>query len=204
MLTCRLAATSALDKPPATSSRTSRSRQLSVPLTLLVTLVFASGVVSGWVAYLGRSPVRQDHVSGTSAWWQQVAVAAVAGVLLGCGRRRRRGGPGRRDDRLWLLAPLGVPAARRVARTVSGAVRGASMPGRALVALPPAALFLYAFWWAGLQVIGGLDPDSTVNAWGGPTYLGAIACHYLDLLLILAVCGWLLDRVLLPAAVTGL
>jgi hypothetical protein len=38
-------------------------------------------------------------------------------------------------------------------------------------------VFLYFFARAGEQVIGGLDPNSTVNAWGGPAYLGAMACH---------------------------
>jgi hypothetical protein len=44
----------------------------------------------------------------------------------------------------------------------------------------------------------GRDPNSTVNAWGGPTYLGAMACHYLDCCVLMAAAAWLLDRILLP------
>jgi hypothetical protein len=38
----------------------------------------------------------------------------------------------------------------------------------------------------------------TVGAWGGPTYLGAMACHYLDCFLLVAAAAWALDRILLP------
>jgi hypothetical protein len=45
----------------------------------------------------------------------------------------------------------------------------------------------------------------TVNAWGGPTYLGAMVCHYLDLLVLMAAAAWLLDEILLsdPASATA-
>ncbi len=173
-------------------------RQLSLPLAVPAVALFASGLASGWFSYLGRSPVRQAYVPGASAWWQQLGVAVLACTLFGYARWRHQRRFGRHSDRLWLLAPLGKSAARRVARTVSAGIRQPSGFGRALLALPPAALFLYAFYRAGEQVTGGLDPNFTVNAWGGPTYLGAMACHYLDLLLLMAAASWLLNRVLLP------
>ena len=43
---------------------------------------------------------------------------------------------------------------------------------------------------------GGLDPNFTVNAWGGPSYAGALACHLLDLFLLGAAAAWLMDRIL--------
>ena len=168
-------------------------RQMSLPLTALAAAVFAGGVGAGLISYLDRSPVREKFVPGSSAWWQHLGVALVAVGLIALGqwRHRRRFGP--RSGRLWLLAPLGKSAARRVARTASGA------PGRLLLALLPALLFGYGFWRAGEQVIGGLDPDFTVNAWGGPTYLGAMACHYLDLFLLMAAAATLINTLLLPA-----
>jgi hypothetical protein len=36
----------------------------------------------------------------------------------------------------------------------------------------------------------------TVNARGGPSYAGALACHYLDLFLVAAGPAWLIDRIL--------
>jgi hypothetical protein len=46
------------------------------------------------------------------------------------------------------------------------------------------------------QLTGGLDPNFTVNAWGGPSYAGAMACHYLDLFLLAVGAAWLIDRIL--------
>jgi hypothetical protein len=69
---------------------------------------------------------------------------------------------------------------------------------RSAAALPLLTIIAYNFWRAGDQVTGGLDPNFTVNAWGGPTYVGAMACHYLDGVLMIAVSAWLLHTVLLP------
>jgi hypothetical protein len=171
--------------------------QLSLPLTVLAAGLFAAGLLSGWFQYLDRSPALARQVAGTSAWWQQLAVAVVAGAAFSYARWRHRRGPGGEGDRLWLLAPLGQRAARRAARTVRQAVRGQAGLARALVALAPAGLICYCVWRAGEQVAGGLDPNFTVNAWGGPSYLGAMACHYLDCCVLIAASAWLLDRLLL-------
>jgi hypothetical protein len=149
----------------------------------------------GLFEFLQRSPIRREHVAGSAAWGQQLALALGTIVILSAAqaRRRRRFGP--RSGRLWLLAPLGRHAARRVARAL-GFGSEAAQPGRLLLALPAAALFLFCFWRAGVQVTGGLDPNFTVNAWGGPSYAGAMACHYLDLFLLAASAAWLMDRIL--------
>ncbi len=173
--------------------------QLSLRLAVLVTAIFLVGVGSGWLAYLHRSPVRIAQVPGTSAWWQQLILAALTCVVLGFTWWRHRHGshPGG-SGQLWLLAPLGKRAAGRVTGTALAVARRQPGAGRAALALPPAALFLYCFWRAGFQVTAGLDPNATVNAWGGPTYAGAMACHYLDAFVLAAVAAWLLSRILLP------
>jgi hypothetical protein len=178
------------------------AHQLSGPLTALVGSAFVSGVVYGLLGYLQRSPIRQERVAGTAAWGQQLVLALAAVVILSVGRwwHRRRFGP--RSGRLWLLAPLGRHAARRVARAL-GFGGEAAQPGRLLLAFPAAALFLFCFWRAGVQVTGGLDPNFTVNDWGGPGYAGALACHYLDLFLLAAGAAWFIDRIL-PASRTAL
>jgi hypothetical protein len=171
------------------------AQQLSGPLTALAGSAFVSGVVYGLLGYLQRSPIRQEHVAGTAAWGQQLVLALAAVVILSVGRWRHRRRFGPRSGRLWLLAPLGRHAARRVARAL-GFGGEAARPGRLLLAFPAAALFLFCFWRAGVQVTGGLDPNFTVNAWGGPSYVGALACHYLDLFLLAAGAAWLIDRIL--------
>jgi hypothetical protein len=94
-----------------------------------------------------------------------------------------------------VLAPLGRNSAHRIGHALGfGGER--AQPGRLLLALPAAALFLYCCWRAGVQVTAGLDPNFTVNAWGGPSYAGALACHYLDMFLLCAGAAWLMDKVL--------
>ena len=48
------------------------------------------------------------------------------------------------------------------------------------------------------------DPNATVNAWGGPTYLGALLAHYLDNIVSFYAAAFLLSRLLLPATATRL
>lgn len=176
-------------------SSTTVAHQLSGPLTALVGSAFVSGVMYGLFEFLQRSPIRREHVAGSAAWGQQLALALGTIVILSAAQARHRRRFGSRPGRLWLLAPLGRHAARRVARAL-GSGSEAAQPGRLLVALPAAALFLFCFWRAGVQVTGGLDPNFTVNAWGGPSYAGAMACHYLDLFLLAASAAWLMDRIL--------
>ena len=107
-------------------------RQMSLPLTALAAAVFAGGVATGLLSYLDRSPVRETFIPGSSAWWPHLGVAVAVIALLAVGQRRHRRRFGPRSSRLWLLAPLGKAAARRVAGTVSGA------PGRVLLGLLPA------------------------------------------------------------------
>ncbi|MGV7591783.1 hypothetical protein PJI74_29830, partial [Mycobacterium kansasii] len=87
------------------------------------------------------------------AAWPQHAVVAAVGAFLVLGIRVRQ----------W---PPRTPALT---------------PARLLLAAPLLFLLVFAAFRAGVQVLAGLDPNFTVNAWGGPTYLGAMACHYLDL-----------------------
>jgi hypothetical protein len=101
------------------------------------------------------------------------------------------------SGQLLQLAPLGRSAASRLMATMR------QVPARSVAALPLLVVIGYSYWRVGEQVTAGLDPNFTVNAWGGPSYLGAMACHYLDGGLIIAVSAWLLDRILLPTAAEG-
>lgn len=156
---------------------------------------FVAGLIHGALLYAGRSPVHEQHQAGTSAWWQHAVLAGLAAALaMAVGIHRRR--TGRR--RPAVLLPLGRRAALRVRRTLRAAAAGQSR-WRLAAALPPTALLVFCVYRAGVQVIGGLDPNFTVNAWGGPGYIGAMACHYLDAALLMASAALLLDVILLPA-----
>jgi hypothetical protein len=161
------------------------------PLLSASAVAFLSvGIVTGLIEYLDRSPARKVHAPGTSAWTPHLIEAAIACALYGVAWSRHRRRFGRGSARRLLLAPLGATAASRLIATM----RQASW--RTVAALPPLALIAYGFWRIGEQITAGLDPNFTVNAWGGPTYLGAMTCHYLDCLLIIVACAWLLDRIL--------
>jgi len=168
------------------------TRQISAPLCATAASAAVAGIAAGFARYLYRSPVEEAHVPGTSAWVQHLIVAVFACALYSMARwrRNRRFGPGTR--RLLLLAPLGRSAAARLRATMR------QPSWRSAVALAPLTLIAYSFWRVGEQVTSGLDPNFTVNAWGGPTYLGAMACHYLDGGLIIAASALLLDKILLP------
>ena len=178
-----------------TSNAISRiTRPISPRLSVSAASLAAVGIATGFFRYLHRSPIRETHLPGTSAWAQQLIAAGVACVLYGVARWRHGRRSGRGSGRLLLLAPLGRSAASRLMATMR------QVSWRSAAALPPLAVIGYSFWRVGEQVTGGLDPNFTVNAWGGPTYVGAMACHYLDAALIIAVSAWLLDKILLPAA----
>jgi len=169
------------------------TRQISPQLSASAAGLAAVGIVTGVIEYLHRSPIREAHLPGTSAWAQHLVAATVACALYGIARWRHGRRFGRGSRRLLLLAPLGRSAASRLMATTR------QVSWRSAAALPPLVLIGYSFWRIGEQVTGGLDPNFTVNAWGGPTYLGAMACHYLDAALMIAVSAWLLNMILPPA-----
>jgi hypothetical protein len=169
------------------------TRQISAPLCAISASAAVAGIATGIAHYLHRSPLREAHIPGTSAWVPHLIVAAAACALYCIARWRHSRRYGRGSGRLLLLAPLGSTAAARLTATMR------LVTWRTAAALPLLTVIAYSCRRIGEQVTGGLDPNFTVNAWGGPTYLGAMTCHYLDAALIIAVSAWLLDKILLPA-----
>jgi hypothetical protein len=169
------------------------TRQVSPRLAASAASIAALGIATGFLSYLNRSPLPEARVPGTSAWPEQLIAAGAACALYAIARWRRGRRSGRSSGRLLLLAPLSRRAATRLTATMR------HLSWRSAAALLLLALIGYGCWRAGDQVTAGLDPNFTVNAWGGPTYLGAMACHYLDIGLITAASAWLLDRILLAA-----
>ncbi len=156
---------------------------------VVIALVVAAVTASAW---------RRDP-AGLRAWvrtpftrqgWCRTVDALVAvpvGVaeigLLAIGRR----GTVARIE-AWRATRVGAdpPDARRLGRTVA-----AGLPV-GTVALAAALLTFQAAWRSGVQVFAAVDRDFTRDAWGGPTYLGASAAHWMDGVLIFAACSALL------------
>ncbi|WP_211247636.1 hypothetical protein [Cryptosporangium arvum] len=164
------------------TSETGKSR---VAVTIALSSL-AAGLVGGLIYYLNRSPVRQAQVAGTDAWIPHLVLTGVLLTGLGVIASRQR----------WdlLTAPLGRRATARFAATFR---RGRSRPVRWPRLLVVALLAFVQAWLlfrAAFQVFAGFDPNFPVNAWGGPSYLGAMFCHYVDIALLEAVAAGLQYR----------
>jgi hypothetical protein len=174
-------------------------RRLSGPIVAGLSAAFLFGIAEGAVSYAHRSPVMKPHVSGTNAITVHVVLAAVAAlvVIVIQVRRSRRHLQGTPSP--W-AAPFSATAWARVRRTLRLA-DGASVQNlaRIIVMVALALLALYAPWRIGAEITGGLDPNATVNAWGGPTYAGALLAHSLDAVVGFYAVSFLLGRLLAPA-----
>ena len=162
--------------------------------------LFLTGIAEGAAQYTRRSPVLERHVAGTNAITIHVllAIAAAAAVISIQARRSRQ--PARRRHSPW-AAPFSASALARLSRTIRFA-HGLSLQNlaRVMATVPLVLVLLYTPLRMGAQIVGGLDPNATVNAWGGPTYPGALLAHWLDGIAGFYIAAFLLSQLLLPAA----
>jgi hypothetical protein len=163
-------------------------------------LLFLIGVAEGAAQYARRSSAIVRHVAGSNAITIHVvlAIAAAAAVIgIQAGRRRR---PAERGPSPW-AAPFSASALARLSRTIRFA-HGLSLRNlaRVIATVPLVFVLLYAPFRMGQQITSGLDPSATVNAWGGPTYLGALLAHWLDSIVGFYAAAFLLSYLLLPPA----
>jgi hypothetical protein len=175
--------------------------RLSPATAAVFAVLLVAGVAEGTAQYARRSPRIEQHVAGTNAITVHVVLAAVAAaVVTGIQVRRARQPARRRRPSPW-TAPFSATGASRLRQTIRLA-RGPSLPNlaRAVAAVPLVLVLLYTPFRMGMQITGGLDPNQTVNAWGGPTYQGALLAHYLDGIIGCYAAAFLLSRLLLPAA----
>jgi len=166
------------------------TQQLSIsrPAATVAALAAAAGLASGVPWYLNRSDVIESHVPGTEALIPHIAVALVVAIWFVAASRRSPLGA------KVVFAPLGRPIMARVAATFRRA-----NPLRWLAVGLIVFLEVYMCWRIGAQVFAGLDPNFVHNAWGGPSYLGAMLFHYLDGALLFPICHTLLRWATVPA-----
>lgn len=170
--------------------RGARVSRLTVPV---LAAAFLIGLAEGAVAYSRRSATLEPHAAGTNAITVHLVLAILAAVTVIAIQAWRSGHPGQRGSSPW-AAPFSGHAVARASRTIRHS-RGAAV-ALLLPAAPLILVLLYAPYRMGLQVIGGLDPNATVNAWGGPTYAGALLAHWLDCVLGFYAAAFLLGRLL--------
>jgi len=168
--------------------RMARISRLTVPALAAAFLV---GVGTGAVEYSHRSPVLEPHVPGTNAITIHVVLAIVAATVV-ITIQARRARPGSvRGTSPW-TAPFSSNAVARLGGTIRLS-RGTAAAKFLLIA-PLILVLLYCPFRMGAQVIGGLDPNSTVNAWGGSSYAGALLAHWLDCVVGFYAAAFLLGR----------
>jgi hypothetical protein len=167
-------------------------------------LLLVAGIAEGAVEYARRSPKIERHAAGTNAITLHVVIAVAAAVAVVIVQARRSRQPAWQRGLSPWTAPFSATAASRLRRTIRLA-EGLSLPNlaRALAAVPLVLVLLFTPFRMGVQIIGGLDPNATVNAWGGPTYSGALLAHYLDAMVGFYAAAFALSRLLLPATTTG-
>jgi hypothetical protein len=170
--------------------KTDEGKGLSKTSLSVAGLLFGAGVLCGVPFYLAAGEETVTHVPGTEATpvFVGLSVLALLSLLLAV----RHSGWG------LLMAPYGQRAATRLRRTLKEG--GPARRGLVLLLL---LVNGYDLLRSGFQVIAGLDPDFLENAWGGPSYLGAMYAHYLVAALIWAVSALLLHRLLFSAPLAG-
>ncbi len=170
------------------------TQKVSKPISLICLSLFIVGIITGAVEYSHRSPIRVAHVSGTSAITAHVIIAIVAAcaiVALQVYKKRRP------TSRLSLLSPFTQTAWWRFTHTLwpkNGFILFKIV--QSLLTIFLGLLLVYNFWRAGEQIIAGLDPNFVVNAWGGPSYIGASLAHWLDTAVLLYIQAALLNAIM--------
>ena len=166
---------------------------LSRPAVLVAATAATVGLASGLSWYLNRDEEINPHTPGTEAWIPHLVVLGVVAVWFWFAARRSPQG--------WkvILAPLGRPIAARIAATFRAGFGPLNLV-RCLVVAFIVTLEVFMAWRIGQQVFAGLDPNFVHDAWGGPSYLGAMFCHYLDGALLYPVCHTLLRAATVKAA----
>jgi hypothetical protein len=161
---------------------------LSRPAVLVAVAATTLGLASGLSWYLNRDDEINPHTPGAEAWIPHLVVLAVVAVWFWFAARRSPQG--------WkvILAPLGRPIAARVAATFRAGFGPLNLV-RCLVIVLIVTLEVFMAWRIGQQVFAGLDPNFVHDAWGGPSYLGAMFCHYLDGALLYSICHTLMRAV---------
>lgn len=167
-------------------------------LVLATLVILAGGVALGAVTPTPDLPTPQ-HNPALNAWPVHIVITvAVLAALAGWVWWARRGG--RSADFLapWRRSALGRLKATFVAVARGGPVHRLLAIVRCIVLLAVFVLLLFLVFRIGFQVTFTLDAAQTINAWGGPTYLGAFYAHFVDAvgiaLIVLGVANLVADR----------
>lgn len=172
-----------------TDDSTTTGRRLCLPLAAGSLIVFLGGVALGFITP-PPTLVVPEHDPRLNAWPGHIAVTVlVVGALAGWAWWVRRQGrpldpltPWRRSSAARLTATLRRPG-------VGGAAQRLVAVLRVLVMALALLVIAFTLFRMGFQVTFTRHPAQTVNAWGGPSYLGAFYAHGIDAVLTALIAG---------------
>jgi hypothetical protein len=165
--------------------------------TLSAFIVLAlAGLLSGWRAYSHRSTsIIEKHINGSNAISLHVTLAMIVLIFLICYAIYRLG---HHSDKRVLSAPFADVAYSRFKYTITLKGGVSFMKTLQLVVTLMLILFMaFNIVRGTAQVFAALDPNFTVNAWGGPSYWGASLAHWLDGVIFFYIGASLLNMVML-------
>lgn len=172
--------------------RGSRSR-LSITLTALVAVASGAGLTLGALVAVSSASKVVEHRPQDNAVLPHVLVGLVVlGFIVG-------GTIATRSIR-WVWWPISASVGERYGRTFRSASTSVSRLLRLVGASIALGFIVLLLFRMGFQATAVMEPSFRVNAWGGPSALGAFAAHGADALVCLALACCVLHKVLLPAS----
>lgn len=160
------------------------AKYISKTSVVICAVLFALGSLEGWMLYTQRSSEIEKHVIGTNAVFLHSILAVVLLGAVAISIFYRKFAPNK-PYIVW-LAPFTKTAYERTKNTIflkNG--RSSWQIVKAILVGLLTILFLFNFFRGGMQITIALDPNATVNAWGGPGYWGASLAHWMDAIYLL-------------------
>jgi hypothetical protein len=171
--------------------------KLSSAIISAFVFVFAAGLGFGYYLYLNH-PAIKPNIPANNAIAIHLIIAACAVVTVTAIQLYRMR---KHLHNIW-AAPFSERAFLRFKATIiPRPVRLLSIL-RALVSILLLIVMLFTPFRIGAQIGDALDPTLPINAWGGPSYIGASLAHSMDMIIFLYVAALILHIVMvkkLPA-----
>lgn len=161
--------------------------------------IFAAGLGFGYVLYLHRPTTLKPNIPANNAIAIHLAIAAcalLAVTIIQLYRWRKQ------LPNIW-AAPFSDHAFQRLKATFCPRPFTLLSIPRAIVCVPLLIVMLFTPFRIAAQIGDARDPSLPLNAWGGPSYIGASLAHGMDLLIFLYVAAFILSVVMVKRVPSG-